>query len=147
MNHIHTLSKLLHIHEREKNEAQVKHSQSVDAFESLAESLYELLVKKERLEEELSLSNKKRISIGEIQSKQSYLENLTNQIIVLQKDVSLARETMEKDREALTEAHIEMKKIEKMIEFRQEKIKEKIKREESNFMDEISIQQYMANNR
>src|SRR5690625_2503219 len=132
---VNTLMKVLQIREREKKEAQVNHSESVATFERLAKKLYTLLVKKEQLEQELSFNNYEAVSIGEIQNKSHYLDFLTKEALSLQNEVNHARERMEQKREYLTEAHIEMKKIEKMIETRQKEIDEQVKRDENLFMD------------
>lgn len=105
-----------------------------------------MLKKKEQVEEELSLSQSRVMSIGEIQSKSNYLENLMKKAILLQEKVNEARTTMEQKRTLLTEAHIEMSKVEKLIEFRVKEIRAQRTRVENMQMDEISIQQYMAKN-
>lgn len=146
MDSVKTLNKLLQIRENEKNQAQKEHAESVNTFEQLASDLYKLLKKKEQVEEELSLSQSRVMSIGEIQSKSIYLENLMKKAILLQEKVNEARTTMEQKRTLLTEAHIEMSKVEKLIEFRVKEIRAQRTRVENMQMDEISIQQYMAKN-
>lgn|SRR5690625_4195010 len=146
MDSVKTLNKLLQIRENEKNQAQKEHAESVTTFEQLASDLYKLLKKKEQVEEELSLSQSRVMSIGEIQSKSIYLENLMKKAILLQEKVNEARTTMEQKRTLLTEAHIEMSKVEKLIEFRVKEIRAQRTRVENMQMDEISIQQYMAKN-
>ena len=54
---------------------------------------------------------------------------------------------MEYKQQVLTEAHIEMKKIEKMIERREKEQKELNDKLQMNLMDEISIRQFQSQNR
>src|SRR5690625_2236954 len=146
MNNINTLIKIHQIRDNEKQEAQIAHAKSVEFFENLAEKLYTLLKKKEKLESELSLKGSQAITIGEIQSKSTYLDRLIEQALLLQNEVNNARNIMEEARTNLTDAHIEARKIEKMIELRKEEMQIQLNKIENNLMDEISIQQFMAKN-
>lgn len=146
MNNIDSLLKIHQIRENEKQKAQIAHTKSVEFFEELAEQLYILLKKKEELERELSLTGSQAITIGEIQSKSTYLDRLIEKAFLLQNEVNNARSIMEEARTNLTDAHIEVRKIEKMIELRKEEMQIQLNKVENNLMDEISIQQYMAKN-
>lgn len=146
MNNINTLIKIHQIRDNEKQEAQIAHAKSVEFFENLAEKLYTLLKKKEKLESELSLKGSQAITIGEIQSKSTYLDRLIEQALLLQNEVNNARNIMEEARTNLTDAHIEARKIEKMIELRKKEMQIQLNKIENNLMDEISIQQFMAKN-
>lgn len=146
MESIETLIKLHQIRDNEKQEAQIAHANSVESFEELAEKLLSLLRKKEKLEEELSLKDSQATTIGEIQGKSSYLDRLIQQALLLQKEVNCARDDMEEAREDLREAHIEARKIEKLIEMRKSEKQSELNKAENILMDEISIQQFMAKN-
>lgn len=143
MDKIETLTKILQIRENEKNEAQLAHTLSVDLFEEVATKLYTLLKRKEKAEQSFTLVTKKKTSIETIKEQAIYIENLQREIMKLQKEVSEARHDMEAKRGILTEAHVEMKKFEKMIELREQKRSEQVQKIENNSMDEISIQQYL----
>src|SRR5699024_6061565 len=63
-------------------------------------------------------------------------------INTLQNNVQKARIEMEQKQNALTEAHIEVKKIERLIALREQEQKELLKKQEMAFMDEISMLQF-----
>lgn len=138
------LHKLLHIREQEKKEAQRKRLEAVNQFEQVATQLYEALKSKESAEKELQSNIQVTATINEIKDQSTYIEALTQQIIDLQRRVDLARQELNKKDEKLTEAHVEVKKIEKMIERRLQKQKELEKKREQNEMNEISIRQYIS---
>ncbi|HLS20413.1 MAG TPA: flagellar export protein FliJ [Bacillota bacterium] len=144
MSQLLSLEKILHVKENEKNEAQLKHHRSVEAFEKVALNLYEKLKKKETAEQLLDETLQKKMTITELREQSTYIEQLKREIIAIQEEVNEARALMEHHKANLTNKHIEFKKIEKIIELRREKIKAKEKREENILMDEISIQQYMS---
>ncbi|MFZ3576607.1 flagellar export protein FliJ [Virgibacillus sp. DJP39] len=143
MGEILALSKILNIREREKNDAQKIYRQSIEYFEGVATQLYNLLKRKEEAEgiQEKYLQN--TIPIDKIREQLIYIENLSKQITQLQKEVQSARSEMESKQEKLSEAHVEVKKFEKIITFRQNEQEEIIKKNEKLMMDEISVQQYL----
>ncbi len=64
---------------------------------------------------------------------------------MLQREVHFARNQMEKKQQVLSDAYIEVKKFETIIDKRkQEELKELVKKEKA-FLDEISINQYLSN--
>jgi flagellar protein FliJ len=79
-----------------------------------------------------------------IQDQLAYIETLESKITELQKKVSLARTNMETKQQVLSDAHVETKKFEKIIEFRTNEELDKVKKAEDSFMNEISIQQYLS---
>lgn len=144
MSQVASLEKVLNLRENEKKQAQLDHSESVDFFEKVATQLYNLLKQKETLEQSLEQSLQKKMTITEIKHQSAYIETLKKQIIELQTDVNEARRIMNKKEQHLTKSHIEVKKIEKILENRRIEIKEKEKKEEIKKMDELSIRQYLA---
>jgi len=140
---IPVLSKILHVRENEKKTAQTAYYQSMDIFEEEATKLYNLLRKKEDAEEYYESFIHNKISIDTIKEQSAYIEHLNKKINELQKQVIQARNEMEIKQVKLSEAHIEVKKFEKMIENRKESEREEIKKAENNLMDEISMQQYL----
>lgn len=147
MDSIQTLTKILQVRENEKKEAQIAHKQSVDLFEEVAQKLYVLLRKKEVADKNFSLVTEKKTSIEVIKEQSKHIENLSKQIIHLQSKVNNARNNMELKRSQLTEAHVEVKKFEKIIENRHDQHIERIEKTENDLMDEVSIQQYLLTNR
>ncbi|MFD1037986.1 flagellar export protein FliJ [Virgibacillus byunsanensis] len=138
------LSKILHIRENEKKNAQRVYHQSIEFFENIATQLYNLLKKKEAAEDSYELYLKETTPIDKIKEQVIYIELLNNQIMSLQNDVQKARTDMENNQEKLTSAFVEVKKFEKIIEYRHKEKEEMIKKNDNALMDETSIQQYLS---
>lgn len=136
-------SKILNVYDQEKKEAQLAHSQSIEKFETVAKSLYTLLKKRETAVEEYQAMLKSITAIDEITERLAYIESLQKEIDRMQYKVNAARQTMVTKQRELTEAHVEVKKYEKIIELRNKTFKEKMLKEEAQLMDEISLQQYL----
>src|SRR5699024_11466689 len=75
-----------------------------------------------------------------------YINILANKIINLQFHVQQARNKMETAQDKLNEAHIEVKKIEKMIEIRENALEAVARTVEATMMVEMSIIQYNKQN-
>ncbi|MFC2950108.1 flagellar export protein FliJ [Virgibacillus sediminis] len=144
MAEITTLAKVLHVRENEKLDAQKIYHQAMEQFERSALSLYELLRKKEETEEAYDLSTQQSIPIETLKQQNTYLQRLNLEIDRMQKEVQYARTEMEARQHKLTDAHMEVKKFEKIIENRKQTELEAIRKEESAMMDEISIRQYLS---
>lgn len=139
-----SLSKLLILREREKDDAQKAYHLSMETFEDVASKLYKLLKRKENVEEEQDTILQTKITIEELRIQNAYIEKLTKQIAKVQNEVQIARNDMELKQSQLTDAYIEMKKYEKIIELQEEEEKKKIKHNENMAMDEISMRQYLS---
>lgn len=139
-----TLSKILNIREKEKKDAQLAHHESMVYFEKIATKLYTLLNKKENAEELYEKDFEKLTSIDKIREQTAYIEILNQQIIRMQEQVNEARNEMEVKQLKLTDAHVEVKKYEKIIEFRKHEQLMSAHRAEQIMMDEISTQQYVS---
>ncbi|GIO26152.1 MAG TPA: flagellar export protein FliJ [Ornithinibacillus sp.] len=138
------LSKILDIREREKKDAQIDYYKAVDVFEDIATKLFNLLQKKEAAEaayEEALLSS---MHLDFIQDQLTYIDTLTKRIDELQKQVQQARSIMEFKQQKLSEAHVETKKFEKIIEVRNNEETIMRNKMEESFMNELSIQQYLS---
>lgn len=141
------LHKILSIREQAKKDAQMEQITAQNYFEKVATQLYNLLKTKEKAEETLRANMGTTLAIEKIKEQSTYIDTLNKHIIQLEKQVQKARREMELKQKVLTEAHIEMKKIEKIIERRTEEQKQFEKKQQMNLMDEISIQQFTAQNR
>ncbi|WP_042144832.1 flagellar export protein FliJ [Paucisalibacillus sp. EB02] len=138
------LTKILDIREREKQDAQIAYRKSVDTFEEVATELFELLRKKEAAEASYEKGLTSSMHLNLIQDQLAYMETLEKKIAELQRRVSIARSNMEYKQQTLSDAHVETKKYEKIIEFRRSEARDKVKKVEDSFMNEISIQQYLS---
>lgn len=137
------LSKILSVRESEKKDAERAYHSAMKQFEEIAKQLYHLLKKKEDAEVSYENYLHQTTSIDMIKEQITYIENLNNRIMKLQSEIQEARTHMESKQVRLTDAYIEVKKFEKMIEGRRQTQAESLKKEERAMMDEISIQQYL----
>ncbi len=135
--------KILMIKEREKDEAQNIYTQSVKKFEEAAQMLYELLRKKEDLENNQSLKLVSGLSVQEIKHHQYFIQNMEKTISHYQQMVINARNHMNFYQEKLMEKNIEVKKYEKIKEKDIVSFTANLKQIEGKQMDDISIQQFM----
>lgn len=141
MTDIKAFNRILSYQERLKNEAQLNYQEAVQRFEQVATHLYNLLRKKEQVEKEYTFYLQSSGTVTTLATHNAYIEQIKRQIQEVQKEVDQERTKMDKKQEKLTEAHIEVKKFEKIIE------KKKLKRmttelyKDSQEMDEISNRQ------
>lgn len=141
-----SMSKILNIRENEKQIAEVAYHLSVEIFEGNATQLYGLLKKKEKAEESYEISIKQATSIDKIKDHVNYVDSLNKQIMTMQVKVQETRSKMEKKQYQLTNAYVEVKKFEKIIEIRKKEQRLLANREEQISMDEISTQQFLRRN-
>lgn len=138
------MSKILTIREKEKKDAQHAYQLSINQFERIGTKMYELLRKKEVAEQAYEESLQASTNITSIQEHMEYMEFINKQINNLQQAVQQARTEMEAKQSKLTNAHVEMKKFEKLIEYRNIDQANQEKRLENAQMDEISVQQFLS---
>ena len=140
-----SLTKVLHLRENEKKIAQKAFLSSQEAFEEVATKLYHLLKKKESAEASYDEFIQQATPIERIKEQIAYIEKLNTEINMLQREVHFARNQMAKNQQVLSDAYIEVKKFETIIDKRkQEELNELVKKEKA-FLDEISINQYLSN--
>lgn len=137
------LHKILNVKEEEKNNAQKEKAKATDRFEEVARSLYAVLKKKEQAEESFHHVMRDEATITKIKEQSLYIESLNKKIALLQHKVNQARKQLEAKQEELTEAHVEVKKIEKMIDKREQDKRDHERKLDMAEMDEISIRQFM----
>lgn len=137
------LKKILDLRNEEKNRALLEQKEAVDQFEKVAKQLYTQLKTRETAESTLNNMYKRSEIILKIREQTIYIDALKEKINTLQKEVQIARNNMENKQHIVTEKHVELKKIEKMLEKREEKAKEEAALTEMKQMDEISLNQYI----
>jgi flagellar protein FliJ len=145
MANIVAFEKILTLRSTEKDLALKEYQSSVDHFESVATELYNLLKEKEDLEGTLHNQIQSSITIHEIHSYQYYINLLSEQISRIQGIVQQARSKMETKHEHLSDSYVEMKKFEKLVEIKKHNEAERIKKAENEFLDEVSVQQFLRN--
>ncbi|WP_035512347.1 flagellar export protein FliJ [Halalkalibacillus halophilus] len=146
MNGYETLNKLLQIKKNEMEEYQVAYNRAQDFFESVATDLYDLLKEKEELFASQQDKMKKGLQVEMLRQFHNYEATLISKEEKVQLKVHQARTNMQKKQEQLKAAHTEVKKYEKLIEHRKKEMKDAELHKETNFLDEISVQQYARSN-
>ncbi|PWU68871.1 MULTISPECIES: flagellar export protein FliJ [Gracilibacillus] len=139
------LEKIRKIRDNEKNQAQMIYEQAVNDFEIKAQKLFDLLKRKETIEDKYTQSLTTGTSAEMLQSYNDYLNYLTPSILELQKQVANARDKMQYFQQNLSNQFQELKKIEKLIHKKEITRVESEKRQEAIQMDEISMRKYLIN--
>lgn len=143
MSNMRALQKILQVRENEKKNAEQLHAQSVQNFEEIAMNMYNVLKKREKTNEAYDDNIQDVVSIEKMEQHTRYIEQLNHRLTYLQRQVNEARSVMEQKQVLVTEAHMEKKKIEKLIETRNKRYEAERKRQENAFMDELSMQQFL----
>lgn len=138
-----TLDKLHKLKERDLSEAEKQYRRAVDYFEEVGEELYKILKKKETVQATIQDQMKSGFKIFDLYQYDQYHQSLIEQENYWQMKVHQARVNMNKKQDNLTQIHQEVKKFEKLIEKKNEEIKQEIKKIDMKFIDEISVQQYL----
>lgn len=136
--------KILHIKEKEKQDALKVFQTAAEKFEAAATKLYDLLKRKEDLETFQSEKLNKGLSIQEMRHNQQFIINLQKSIDFYQQMVINARNRMEFYQEKLIESNVEEKKFIKMKEKGFQTYRQGLKFLEGKQMDDISIQQFIG---
>ena len=130
--------KVLMYREQQKTETESEFKQSVDAFETVATQLYELLKKKEDVlvdqQEKLQIG----FSISKIHHYARFIDSLEKKIAEVQQNVMQARSKMNWFEDKLLERTIEVKKFEKMKENDREDYRVEMEHREAVMLDELS---------
>ncbi|UTR10866.1 flagellar export protein FliJ [Evansella sp. LMS18] len=138
----YTLQKVLEVKEHEQAEAQAAYEQAIKQFEETATELYHLLKQKEDMlasyEDKLSGG----IPVATIQYIQESLRFMQQRIDKLQIDTQRARDLMNKKQIRLNITAVDVRKFEKMKEKKYEAFIEEAKKQENQFLDEISVQKF-----
>ncbi|MBD7936723.1 MULTISPECIES: flagellar export protein FliJ [Cytobacillus] len=135
--------KIMHVKEREKDEALDIYNQATRRFEEAATKLYELLKKKENLDQMQSERLVSGLQVVEMRYQQQFISNLEKTIDHYQKRVMNARTQMYYYQEKLAEKMTEFKKYEVMKNKKKMQYLSEMKRLENIEMDDISIQQFI----
>ncbi|WP_062105076.1 flagellar export protein FliJ [Bacillus niameyensis] len=142
MSYKYKFQKILNLKENEKEQALGLYQDSVKKFTIAAESLYELLKKKEDLEQYQLNELASGLSVHKIRHYQQFIFNLEKSIEHAQTLVNRARNTMAWYEEKLKECNIEVKKYETLKEKSMNLYKQMLNEIENKNLDEFSSQQY-----
>lgn len=144
MANIQAFHKIKEIRDQEKNRTQKLYQQNLEVFEIKATELYEVLKEKEESEKSFEkMLNSNTIQAFAFIQHQQYIKRLEKEIEALQPKVHEAREALRKSQINFNDAHVEVKKFEKLIEGKLEKQMLQLKEAENKQMDELSISQYI----
>ena len=139
----YSLQKVMEHKDREKSEAEKQYSDAIDQFETVATKLYETLKQKEDLQKRQADQLGQGLPIAEIQHHEQVLTYLQKEIDTLQWKTQRARKMMTDKERLLVSKSIDVKKYERMKDIKYEEYKEQEKQEETKFLDEISVQQFV----
>ncbi|WP_421384589.1 flagellar export protein FliJ [Bacillus salacetis] len=134
--------KILTLKEREKEEIRESYRASVEKFEKIAEKLYELLKKKEDLQNFQSEKMVSGLSVQDIRHNQHFITNIEKTIDYYQGLVIQARNRMNWHEQKLSEMNVEVKKYEKIKENDFDKYQQTLNSSESKVLDELAVMQY-----
>ncbi|WLR46948.1 flagellar export protein FliJ [Halobacillus litoralis] len=141
---IQTFQRIRDLRDREKQKTQKLYQEAVNHFEKHAEELYECLKKKETAEKRFEQEMKYHtVRADAIVRHQRYIQGLQETIDHLQPVVQKARINMQQKQAKLSQAHMEVKKFEKIVEHKRDEQWHLMKSEENKQMDELSMQQYL----
>ncbi|WP_079709447.1 flagellar export protein FliJ [Paraliobacillus ryukyuensis] len=145
---VRAFKKILSHQERIKDKAQLVYQESVNEFETIATSLYDLLKKKEEVEHQYQYYLQSTGTVTTLATHYAYIEEIKKRIEKVQLEVNKARKDMEDKQSDLTTAHVEVKKIEKLIEKKNLAEKLSLVEKEKKQLDETSMRQFlMSENR
>lgn len=144
MGNIQSLSKILNIKDLEKLSLQKEYKQIIDRFEDVGTKLYHVLKKKEEAEKSVEVGLINKMEAHSLFSYYQYIDKLTHEESNLQSELQNIRVEMDLKQQKLTDAHVEVKKYETLIDRQKQNIKKEEKRMEALFMDELSMLQYVA---
>lgn len=133
---------ILTLKETEKEETLTLYEESIRQFEDAAKKLYDLLKKKEVLEQFQLEKLETGFSIQKIRHNQLFIDNLEETIDYWQKKVMATRNEMRHWEGKLLESNIEVKKYEKMKDKSFKNFQHWINADENNQMDEIAAIQF-----
>jgi len=130
--------KVLTFREQEKTETEVEFKGSVEAFETVATKLYDLLKKKEDTLTEQQVKMTVGFSVNEIHYYARFISSLEKRITVVQQQVMQARSKMNWYENKLLEKTLEVRKFEKMKEKDREHHRAEMEQLEAIQLDELS---------
>ncbi|MEK4406884.1 flagellar export protein FliJ [Sporosarcina sp. resist] len=130
--------KVLTFREQEKTETEVEFKGSVEAFETVATKLYDLLKKKEDTLTEQQVKMAVGFSVNEIHYYARFISSLEKRITVVQQQVMQARSKMNWYENKLLEKTLEVRKFEKMKEKDREHHRAEMEQLEAIQLDELS---------
>ena len=124
--------------ELEKTETENEYRISVEAFESIATELYELLKKKEETLDNQQERMIKGFSVNKIHHVARFIDSLEKKIAEVQQNVIQARSKMIWFEEKLLERRLEVRKFEKMRDKDQQQHRVEVEQQEAKRLDELS---------
>jgi flagellar protein FliJ len=130
--------KVLTFREQEKTETEVEFKGAVEAFETVATKLYDLLKKKEDILLEQQIKMAAGFSVNEIHHYARYISSLEKRTADMQQQVMQARSKMNWYENKLLEKSLEVRKFEKMNEKDREHHRAEMEQLEAIQLDELS---------
>lgn len=129
---------VLTFRELEKTETEIEFKKSVEAFETAATELYELLKKKEDTIAEQTERMKTGFTVEDIHHYTRFIASLEKTIMHVQQTVMQSRSKMNWYEDKLLERTLEVRKFEKMKEKDRENHQVEMNQKEAKRLDELS---------
>ena len=136
--YLYRFEKVLTFREQEKTETEVEFKGAVEAFETVATKLYDLLKKKEDILVEQQAKMAVGFSINEIHHYARFISSLEKRTAEMQQQVMQARSKMNWYENKLLEKTLEVRKFEKMKEKDREHHGAEMEQLEAVQLDELS---------
>ncbi|KAA0966513.1 flagellar export protein FliJ [Sporosarcina sp. ANT_H38] len=136
--------KVLTYREQEKTETEVEFKGSVEAFETVANKLYDLLKKKEDILVAQQIKMTIGFSVNEIHHYSRFIGSLEKRIAEMQQQVIQARSKMNWYENKLLEKTLEVRKFEKMKEKDREHHRAEMEQLEAIQLDELSTLKFRS---
>jgi flagellar FliJ protein len=141
MSFVYSFQKILDMKEKEKEQAEINYSKSIQVLHREQQRLAHLEQNKQNMEQRL-LQRKKNVSLAELKTNYEYIDHLQRLIV----QAGESKERAEKDVEAkqfiLSERAMDQKIWEKLKENSFEKYMKRVRQIEQKELDEIAVVRY-----
>lgn len=141
MSFVYSLQKVLDMKEKEKEQAEISYSKSMQALKQEEERLHHLEQNKKQMEQQM-LQKEKSISLAELKTNYEYIGHLQRLIIQANESKVRAEKEVEMKQFILSERTMDQKIWEKLKENSFEKYKDNMRLIEQKELDEIAVGRY-----
>lgn len=141
MSFIYSFQKILDMKEKEKEQAEISYSKSMQALHREQKRLSDLVKNKQQVEERM-VRKEENISLAELKTNYEYVGHLQRMIVQANETKVQAEKDVETKQGILSERAMDQKIWEKLKEHSFEKYKERMLQIEQKELDEIAVARY-----
>lgn len=141
MSFVYSLQKVLDMKEKEKEQAEISYSKSMQVLRQEQERLAHLERNKQQMEQQM-LQKEKNISLAELKTNYEYIGHLQRLIAEANESKQRAEKEVENRQFILSERTMDQKIWEKLKENSFEKYKDAMRLLEQKELDEIAVGRY-----